>query len=196
MVMTKTKQMNAKALFATVMACFLTACQTVPTPSPSTPTETVAPIAFGVNGKIGIVTMVDNKRQANSAFYAWQQQDERFAIDLTGALGLGATNIRYDGQVATLTHDKITLTADTPEELLYKATGWHAPISHLPYWVLGRVAVGDTDSVFDGGRLIRSTNDQWTANFEYKDTRPSNIVMTHTDGHRVVMTINHTRTTP
>lgn len=44
--------------------------------------------------------------QGGSAFYAWGQQNDRFAIELIGALGIGKTNIEYDGQTATLVSEK------------------------------------------------------------------------------------------
>lgn len=80
---------------------------------------------FNITGKIG-VTMPANDTtgtQGGSAFYAWGQQNDRFAIELIGALGIGKTNIEYNGQTATLVSEKTgTLTADDPETLLKKAT--------------------------------------------------------------------------
>lgn len=188
------------ALFAliTSMASVLTACQTLPKSPNATTTQASDgkpiqdKVEFSITGKIGLTTNTPSGKQAGSAFYTWGQEEERFAIDLTGALGMGATQIRYDGQLATLVNDKGEIQANSPEELLLKATGWHAPISHLPHWIIGRIAQGDTDSQTDEqGRLTHSTNDGWTANFEYpkNSTRPSRLIINHAEGHRVVMTI-------
>lgn len=176
--------------FLPLIVLGLSACQTAPITSP-TPAVQTDKIAFNITGKIGVTTQTSSGRTGGSAFYVWGQDDGRFTINLTGVLGVGATQIRYDGHAATLTNAQTTLTANSPNELLLKATGWHAPIDILPYWILGRVAKGDVDSIFDDGKLTQSTNDNWTARFEYKDIRPSRIVMTHTDGHRVVMTVTH-----
>lgn len=175
--------------FALMFAMGLTACQSLPKPMPTPDTSDV--IKFEITGKIGVTTQTPNGKQAGSAFYTWGQEDNRFAIDLTGALGIGATAITFNGQVATLTSEKTgVVTADTPEELLLKATGWQAPISQLPYWIIGRVAPDDVDSVVTDGKLMQSTNDDWQAVFEYgKNNRPNRLIMTHVDGHRVVMTI-------
>ena len=73
--------------------------------------------SFNITGKIGVTTpSKDNSgNQGGSAFYAWGQQDDRFAIELIGALGIGKTNIEYNGQSATLVSEKTgTLTADDP----------------------------------------------------------------------------------
>ena len=152
---------------------------------------------FNITGKIG-VTMPANDTtgtQGGSAFYAWGQQNDRFAIELIGALGIGKTNIEYNGQTATLVSEKTgTLTADDPETLLKKATGWQAPISQMPYWISGRPAPSDSaPQLDDQNRLISSVNGEWTASFTYKgsDKLPNKISAVLPQGNKVVMTINH-----
>lgn len=153
--------------------------------------------SFNITGKIG-VTMPANDTsgtQGGSAFYAWGQQNDRFAIELIGALGIGKTNIEYNGQTATLVSEKTgTLTADDPETLLKKATGWQAPISQMPYWISGRPAPSDSaPQLDDQNRLISSVNGNWSASFTYKgnDKLPSKISAVLPQGNKVVMTINH-----
>ena len=155
--------------------------------------------SFTINGKIGITipesVSQNSGAQGGSAFYAWGQQQDRFAIELIGALGIGKTNIEYDGKTATLVSEKTgTLTADDPETLLQKATGWQAPISQLPYWISGRSAPSDrTPQVDSQGRLISSTNGDWSADFTYNGTEklPNKIIAIQPQGQKVVMTINH-----
>ena len=155
--------------------------------------------SFTINGKIGITipesVSQNSGAQGGSAFYAWGQQQDRFAIELIGALGIGKTNIEYDGKTATLVSEKTgTLTADDPETLLQKATGWQAPISQLPYWISGRSAPSDRAPQVDNqGRLVSSVNGDWSANFTYNGTEklPNRITATQPQGQKVVMTINH-----
>ena len=155
--------------------------------------------SFTINGKIGITipesVSQNSGAQGGSAFYAWGQQQDRFAIELIGALGIGKTNIEYDGKTATLVSEKTgTLTADDPETLLQKATGWQAPISQLPYWISGRSAPSDRAPQVDNqGRLVSSANGNWSANFTYNGTEklPNRITATQPQGQKVVMTINH-----
>ena len=155
--------------------------------------------SFNITGKIGVTTPANSDTnsgaQGGSAFYAWGQENERFAIELIGALGIGKTNIEYDGQTATLVSEKTgTLTAANPETLLKKATGWQAPISQMPYWISGRPAPSDSAPQLDEqGRLIRSINGEWTASFTYKgtDKLPVKISAVQPQGHKVIMTINH-----
>lgn len=173
-------------------AIFLSACQSIPKSAPTTPTPLpTQAIAFNISGKIGITTQTADGKTGGSAFYGWKQEGERFAINLTGAFGVGATQIRYDGVKATLTTDKAQIEADNPNDLLLKATGWHAPIDKLPYWVMGRTADNDSDSIFEHGKLTQSKNGDWTAFFDYQNNLPSRISMMHTDGHKATIIINH-----
>lgn len=170
------------------------------TAKPATPALKTAAkdtLAFNITGKIGVTSVTETGHQAGSAFYAWGQDGERFAIDLTGALGLGATSIRFDGKTATLVSEQTgTLTADSPEALLKKATGWQAPISHLPYWVLGKNAPDDTNTTYDAkDRPMLADNGEWAVQFDYAQDKPSpypfRLRINHQAGHRVVLTITH-----
>ncbi|GAA0307848.1 lipoprotein insertase outer membrane protein LolB [Psychrobacter aestuarii] len=151
--------------------------------------------SFNINGKIGVTVPSESGNTGGSAFYAWAQEGDRFGIELIGALGIGKTNIEYNGSTATLVSEKTgTMTADDPETLLQKATGWQAPISQMPYWISGRSAPSDSDSKTDAqNRLISAVNGEWQASFSYSgnDTQPSKITARQDQGYKVVMTINH-----
>ena len=74
--------------------------------------------SFNIRGKIGITTpkTENSAAQTGSAFYVWAQEQDRFAIDLTGALGIGHTVIEYDGRTATLVSDRTgEIKAASPE---------------------------------------------------------------------------------
>tara|TARA_R110002073_G_scaffold256126_1_gene418655 strand:- start:125 stop:757 length:633 start_codon:yes stop_codon:yes gene_type:complete len=200
---------NKLALFTAMTAAMVitSGCQSLKTANATNqPTTTVQGQnadqpkkleSFNITGKIGVTTPANDSTgtQGGSAFYAWGQQNDRFAIELIGALGIGKTNIEYNGQTATLVSEKTgTLTADDPETLLKKATGWQAPISQMPYWISGRPAPSDSaPQMDDQSRLVSSVNGEWTANFTYKgtDKLPSKISAVQPQGNKVVMTINH-----
>ncbi len=196
----KTFKSNKILATATMGAALLaiSGCQSLPKNQAVTTPTTIATEKlsdFNINGKIGVTMPADTGTQGGSAFYAWGQQNERFAIELIGALGIGKTNIEYDGQTATLVSEKTgTLTADDPETLLQQATGWQAPISQMPYWISGRAAPSDSAPQLDAqNRLISSANGDWSASFNYKgnDKLPNKITAIQPAGHKVVMTINH-----
>ncbi|UNU72791.1 lipoprotein insertase outer membrane protein LolB [Moraxella nasovis] len=182
---------------AGLLSLTLVGCQSMnqPTVAPITATINQDSLQFTITGKIGVMQPTTDGKQAGSAFYAWNQDDDRFAIDLTGAFGIGATAISYDGNTATLTSERTgSITADTPEDLLYHATGWQAPISQLPYWIMGRSTPSDISKMTDEkGRLITAKNDAWTCHFIYDgdNKHPDRLRITHTDGTRITLTINH-----
>ena len=200
---------NKLALFAAVTTALVitSGCQSLKTanatnqPSTTLQGQNAEPPQklenFNITGKIGVTIPANDTTgtQGGSAFYAWGQQNDRFAIELIGALGIGKTNIEYNGQTATLVSEKTgTLTADDPETLLKKATGWQAPISQMPYWISGRPAPSDSaPQLDDQNRLISSVNGEWTASFTYKgsDKLPNKISAVLPQGNKVVMTINH-----
>ena len=200
---------NKLALFSAMAAAIVitSGCQSLKTANAtSQPTTTIQAQnaeqpkkleSFNITGKIGVTTAANDSTgaQGGSAFYAWGQQNDRFAIELIGALGIGKTNIEYNGQTATLVSEKTgTLTADDPETLLKKATGWQAPISQMPYWVSGRPAPSDSAPKLDSqNRLVSSVNGDWSASFTYKgdEKLPNKISAVRPQGNKVVMTINH-----
>lgn len=186
----------------------LTACQTLRPPTlPTVPTTEVAttttvnivpPIQFNITGKIGVRTA----KQNGSAFYAWSQDGERFAIDLTGALGIGQTHIEGVPEHVTLQSAKTGLIeATTPEELLQRATGWQAPISYLPYWIDGQTASAESSATRDAQNRLQTLNEGgWDVTFNYDDQAqvkyPNRLVMNQvadpsdpTTHNKVILTI-------
>lgn len=190
--------------YITVLSlALLTGCQqqiqtTAPISNmPSSTGQIQAPKRFAITGKIGVRT----PKQNGSAFYAWAQEDQRFAIDLSGALGIGQTHIEgIAGKVSLDSSKTGHIEAETPEILLEYATGWQAPISHLSKWIVGVTAgQAETETRDTHGRLATLREDGWDVVFSYADTqaiRPEKLSMTQaiTGGeNRVILTIQ-TRT--
>lgn len=175
-----------------LIALTIIGCQTTPKTTSNFAKPTINK-QFNITGKIGITT----PEQTNSAFYSWAQENERFAIDLSGALGIGQTIIEYNGKTATLMSEKTgSITADNPEELLFKATGWQAPISQLPNWILGKSVVNDNVLAKDKQQRITEVmngDSGWQAQFNYLGNQhlPNKIIMRHQAGYRVILTINY-----
>lgn len=146
----------------------LVGCQTIKT-APSIPANSNVPSAeqFKITGKIGVRT----PKQNGSAFYGWTQVGDQFAIDLTGALGIGQTSIRGQTDDVTLTSSKTgTIKAETPEELLFKATGWQAPITHLISWVNGQAVTSSAKTEKDAqGRNQSIQEGGWSATLHYEN---------------------------
>ena len=107
---------NKLALFTAMTAAMVitSGCQSLKTANATNqPTTTVQGQnadqpkkleSFNITGKIGVTTPANDSTgtQGGSAFYAWGQQNDRFAIELIGALGIGKTNIEYNDTVKSI----------------------------------------------------------------------------------------------
>ena len=122
---------------------------------------------FNLQGKIGVRT----PGQSGSAFFTWVQQQDAFDIELSGILGVGKTQISGQPGNVTLNSAKTGLIqADTPEELLQRATGWQAPITHLVGWVQAKPATTQAKiSKDEQNRPIQFLEDGWTVDLSYNE---------------------------
>ena len=173
----------------------LTGCQHMvkaPVLSTPIPSEQAVTLQFSIGGKIGVRT----PQQNGSAFYAWTQVNDHFAIDITGALGIGQTRIEgIPGQVTLNSAKTGTLEASTPEELLEQATGWQTPISHLVNWIQAKPATSDAKVQTDAqNRLTELNEDGWNVKFSYTENEklPQKLLMVQaldSGENRVTLTI-------
>ncbi|WP_174492173.1 lipoprotein insertase outer membrane protein LolB [Acinetobacter sp. Marseille-Q1623] len=168
----------AQVFFASIaMASFtLTGCQQY-VKAPTTTTQVQDAQHFSLEGKIGVKT----PKQSGSAFYTWQQDNENFNIQLTGILGIGKTVIEGKPGQVTLNSSKTgEISAETPEELLERATGWVAPITHIIDWVQAKPATTAATLQKDLQlRPIKIEEDGWTVDLSYNDAAklPNKLVL-------------------
>lgn len=169
----------AKTAFASItMTIFaLTGCQQYVQPQQNTPPQIETAQNFQLEGKIGVKT----PKQSGSAFYTWQQNNENFDIQLTGILGIGKTVIQGKSGEVTLNSSKTgEITAETPEELLERATGWIAPITHIIDWVQAKPATTAAIVQKDSQqRPIKIEEDGWTVDLSYNDAAnlPNKLIL-------------------
>jgi len=146
----------------------LTGCQQYT--QPQVPSSTQIPEAannFNLQGKIGVRT----PGQSGSAFFTWVQEQDEFDIELSGILGVGKTQITgQPGNVSLNSAKTGLIQASTPEELLERATGWQAPITHLVDWVQAKPATTQAKISKDQqNRPIQFVEDGWTVDLSYND---------------------------
>lgn len=180
--------------FATT-ALFLTGCQQMIKPqTPTTPSVQVEN-QFQLQGKIGVRT----PQQTGSAFFTWVQQQEEFDIELSGILGVGKTQISGTPGQVTLNSAKTGLIqAASAEELLQRATGWQAPISHLVDWVQARPATAAAQLKKDDAQRISQIIEQgWTVDLNYnaQAKMPNRLILKQSLGNgaenRITMIIEN-----
>ncbi|ANF82264.1 outer membrane lipoprotein LolB [Acinetobacter sp. NCu2D-2] len=166
------------AVFASSIL-FLTGCQQIAKPqaqantpvlehpSEETAQDVKATNQFQLQGKIGVKTTA----QSGSAFFTWVQDDQDFDIELTGILGIGKTQISgQPGNVSLNSAKTGLIQAATPEELLQRATGWQAPITHLVDWVQAQPATTSAQTQQDQqNRLVQIIEDGWTVDLSYNE---------------------------
>lgn len=150
----------------------LTACQ-------SLPFQQEKPDQFALKGKIGVRT----PHQSGSAFYIWQQQKDEFNIQLTGILGIGKTEIQGKTGTVSLRNAQVgVIEASTPEELLFQATGWYAPIGFLKSWIQGKSATETAEVTLDEQqRPSKIIEQDWIVQLSYKNDYkklPNHLVLT------------------
>lgn len=165
--------------FIAISSLVFSGCQHVVKPIPTTPTleapnDETANIAiekptnqFNLEGKIGVKT----PKQSGSAFYTWVQDQQDFNIQLNGILGIGKTIIEGKSGEVTLNSSKTGLiSATSPEQLLEKATGWVAPITHIVNWVQAVPATENAQITRDHAqRISKIIEDGWAVDLSYND---------------------------
>ena len=164
----------------TCCALFFTGCQQyVKTPDQPSPEE-VAANQFNLQGKIGVRT----PQQSGSAFFTWVQDRNEYDIELSGILGVGKTQISgKPGQVQLNSAKTGLIEAATPEELLERATGWQAPITHIISWVQARPATTQAQTTQDAdGRINHIQEDGWNVDLSYdaEQKLPNKLILKQT----------------
>jgi outer membrane lipoprotein LolB len=83
-------------------------------------------------------TVIRQENEAWNAGLHWRQDDARYEIKLSGPFSQGGVKLDGDTDQVSLTlDDGRTLTADTPETLMYEALQVNMPVSALKDWVRG-----------------------------------------------------------
>lgn len=164
-------------IFASALSVVgITGCQSLST-QPNITHNVEALNQFSLQGKIGVKT----PQQSGSAFFTWQQNQAQFDIELSGILGVGKTQINGQPGQVTLNSAKTGLiTAESPEDLLERATGWRTPITHLIHWVQARPATLQAQLQKDAQQRIQQIiEDGWTVSLSYNDsaTVPNKLIL-------------------
>lgn len=176
-------QVALLAAFLTLTGCSsLTTSEQAPPPPVSSWSDHQRQIAllthWELSGKIGIRSPQDNQ----SANLFWRQQDQEYAIEMTGPLGQGGARITgQPGNIQVSIAGEGDFQAGSPEALLQDTLGWSVPVEQFQWWVRGLPA---PDSPFqqqmNNNRLNELMQDGWHVRYlRYKQhdiyTLPSKI---------------------
>jgi len=115
-------------------------------------------------GRIG----VRDDKESHSSRIRWQQQGDRYVINLWGTLNAGATEIvGRPGEVILQQEGKSPLTAVTAEDLVYDQLGYELPVAQLSFWIKGMPAPGveGSPSFNAEHHLIALEQDGWLVQY-------------------------------
>lgn len=162
----------SRTFFSTSLVCLLLAgCATAPRMDAPVNEDWQARHAllealtlWEFTGRIG----VRDDKESHSSRIRWQQQGERYVINLWGTLNAGATEITgRPGEVVLEQEGKAPLTAATAEDLVYDQLGYELPVAQLRYWIKGMPApTGQSSPSFNAEHhLIALEQDGWVVQY-------------------------------
>lgn len=167
--------MKASRITPSRLAClwlglWLTGCATAPPPLPDSPwQQRTAHLGaleqWSAQGKIAL----RNGDQSESAKLNWQQQQNITTVQLSGPLGLQATQIRSDGHtLQVLQGDAVRHFDLSTPEVMARETGWDLPLTALPYWLKGIPAPQPDPTLLDVADDLLQTLQQagWQIRYE------------------------------
>ena len=163
--------MISRLLFIILLLLLMTGCSSLPehTPQQTDWQQREAQLEkfqqWQMDGRIAIRTEDDSW----SGSLKWQQLGQLYDIRFSGPFGQGAINLTGDQyRVVLSSADGDIVGNNGVEQLLHQQLGWHVPISHLQYWVVGRPNPSVDGSVlqFDQfGRIERLQQDDWEVSY-------------------------------
>lgn len=121
---------------AALMALLLAGCAAW---GPTRPPAALEAAGFAVQGKLG----VRHGSEGFSSNFVWHQLEERFEIELWGALGQGRTRLTGDESGVTIetAQGDVYWEPDTATAM-QRWLGFDVPVSALRHWIRGLVAPG------------------------------------------------------
>lgn len=126
-----------------------------------------------LKARIGIVAENDS----GSASLFWEQHGDEYSLKIVGPFGRGSLIVEgSSGNVTMRTAEGETVAAVSPEELIWRQTGWIIPVSDLQYWILGLPANTHPreDYQLDAyGRIAQLDAGQWKVDYlRYQSAEP------------------------
>lgn len=161
-----------------LLCLLLSACSSVPFMNSSAPSPAPEPETspwetrkarleklqdWDLTGRIAI----KEGSQGWQASVRWQQQGDRYVIDLIGPFGQGQVKISGNPSGVQLRQGNSIIDADDPDSLLERATGTRLPVAGLYYWIRG-IPVPETTSkiTFDPqARAVRIEQNGWVIEY-------------------------------
>ncbi|MVW77959.1 lipoprotein insertase outer membrane protein LolB [Bordetella sp. 02P26C-1] len=172
---------------ATGVCALTAACSSVPKAPGMAGDQT-----FTRHGRFAItVNETTGEQQAVQGGFDWQDDGQRYRLDLISPLGSIQGRVEGSPGMATLTKaDGSVLQADGPDALAEEALGGPVPVSYLRDWMRGRVSNTATQITRDeAGRPASFEQDDWQARLSRYDAQgPGLLVLQRAEpGRRITV---------
>lgn len=149
---------------------WLTGCATAPAPLPDSPwlqrSQRLGALDdWSATGKIAL----RNGEQSESASLSWEQRQSDTTVQLSGPLGLQATELRSDGRTLAVSQgESLRLFDLSTPDVMAQETGWDLPLAALPHWLKGIPAPTPPPDVLDIADDLLQTLQQagWRIRYE------------------------------
>lgn len=127
-------------------------------------------VNWTASGKLALRT----EERSESAQLVWRQQDRNSHLNLSGPMGLNATEVRGDGETIEVIQGEESRRYDiSSPEAVQRSTGWDLPLQALPFWLKGlpspelEVQALELDS--ERGLLRGLTQNDWQIHYQEYD---------------------------
>ncbi|HHJ80346.1 MAG TPA: outer membrane lipoprotein LolB [Candidatus Tenderia electrophaga] len=121
----------------------------------------------------GRLAVKDANNESWSASLRWQQDGDRYDIQLSGAFGQGAARLfGHEGHAVIEMPKHSALTAESAEALMQQQLGWYMPVQGLKYWLRGTPEPGliSQQGFNEAGRLQLLQQSGWQVTYsDYLD---------------------------
>lgn len=122
--------------------------------------------SWWLSGRVAIINGTDSWNLNIS----WQQQDDKYVMDLSGPFGAGHARLLGTEHGVLLTDaDDNQSFAMNPDNLLYEKTGVRMPVQGMKYWIRGLPTPDSTEhkpTLDEYGRLSRLKQAGWDVRFK------------------------------
>lgn len=118
-------------------------------------------VHWRATGKLGL----HYQGKGGSLYFTWEQDADRFHLDLSGPLGQGHTVLSGETGKVSIDNGEIGhREADSAEALMQDTLGWQAPVSRLASWLRGLPATPASAQTHDTqGNLATTREADWSA---------------------------------
>jgi len=157
-----------------ILTIILTACATLTDYDKRKGARALKNHQWQLTARIGIITKGPQGTQSYSGNLYWQQNKEKYNIEIRGPLGIGVTKITGNKNKINITTPQGNYSSNNPEKMLKQTLGWNIPLTQARYWITARhdpQKPTPQKKHDEKGNLTQQTQPPWQISYQkYKPT--------------------------